>query len=87
MDGSDQRRLRELLSAKSRKLLDSIDELHELEEQKRNEDISTPRFHQLADAIDTGDVSINDVASGDGRGETIHDEDERATRRSKTRPG
>jgi len=101
MDGSEQQRLREQLSAKSRKLLDSIDELHALERQKRDEDISTPRFHQLADtivrkaravfrttaieetlgdAIDTGNVSINDVASDDGGGETTRDEDPGATR-------
>ena len=48
-----QQKLRERLSATSRKFLDSIDELHDLEERKRNEDVSTPAFHELADEIVT----------------------------------
>jgi hypothetical protein len=32
-------------------LLERIDELHDLEEQKRTEPISTPAFHDLADTI------------------------------------
>lgn len=51
MAKADQRRRRERLSEESRRLLDRIDELHQLEERKRDEKISTPAFHQLADTI------------------------------------
>jgi hypothetical protein len=50
-DSNNQQRLRARLSNESKKLLETIDEMHELEEQKRQEDISTPRFHELADTI------------------------------------
>jgi hypothetical protein len=84
MDKADQRRRRERLSAESRRLLAQIDELHRLEERKRDERISTPAFHRLADTIkakaaqvfrmttleerlgdriDTGEVTLNDVAA------------------------
>ena len=51
MATADQRRRRERLSEESRRLLDRIDELHRLEERKRDEKISTPGFHRLADTI------------------------------------
>ena len=50
-DTDRQQRLRERLSAESRRLLDTIDEMHELEELKRAEDVSTPAFHSLAEEI------------------------------------
>jgi hypothetical protein len=92
-----QQALRERLSARSKKFLDSIDELHDLEERKRNERISTPEFHKLADtivdrsrevfrlttlqenlgeAIDTSDVSLNDVNPGDSHEHASPDERE-----------
>jgi uncharacterized protein with von Willebrand factor type A (vWA) domain len=46
-----QKALRKRLSATSRKFLESIDELRDLEERKRNELISTPAFHELAEKI------------------------------------
>jgi hypothetical protein len=51
MTNADQHRLRERLNEESQKLLETIDDLHALEEQKRDEDISTPPFHRLADTI------------------------------------
>ncbi len=52
MNSTDrQSRLRANLSAESKRLLDTIDEMHELEELKRAEPISTPAFHRLADEV------------------------------------
>jgi hypothetical protein len=82
----DQSRLRARLSDESRILLERIDELHELEKEKRTKPISTAAFHDLADTIkakardifrittvqervgdriETGTVTLNDVAAAD----------------------
>jgi len=50
-DESAQSPLRARLSAESKRLLDGIDELHALEKRKRQVDISTPAFHDLAGRI------------------------------------
>lgn len=39
------------LSRESDKLLTAIHDLHDMESEKRTVDISTPRFHELADRI------------------------------------
>lgn len=96
-----QHKLRERLSATSKKFLDSIDELHELEGQKRNAAISTPEFHELAgritdktrevfrlttlqetlgDAIETGEVTINDENGDERHRDAVDDERETAGR-------
>jgi len=50
-DESAQSSRRARLSAESKRLLDGINELHALEKRKRQVDISTPAFHELATAI------------------------------------
>jgi hypothetical protein len=47
----DQAERRERLSAESKRLLDAVDEVHALEAEKREHDISTPGFHRLAEQI------------------------------------
>lgn len=47
----DQRARRERLSGESQRLLTAIDEIHDLESSKREEFISTPAFHALADQV------------------------------------
>lgn len=49
--GNTQRQRRERLSGESQRLLKAIDEIHDLESSKRNELISTPPFHALADLV------------------------------------
>ncbi|HET7703766.1 MAG TPA: hypothetical protein VFK35_10220 [Candidatus Limnocylindrales bacterium] len=39
------------LADRSNRLLDAVDELRDLEQQKRRETISTPPFHHLADDV------------------------------------
>lgn len=39
------------LAQRSDRMLDAIEDLHRLESEKRREDISTPPFHRLAEAI------------------------------------
>ena len=39
------------LSRESDKLMTAIHEIHDMESEKRTVDISTPHFHELADAI------------------------------------
>ncbi|MDQ3128772.1 MAG: hypothetical protein M3Q66_10030 [Chloroflexota bacterium] len=51
MSGNTQRERRERLSGESQRLLTAIDEIHELESSKRDQDISTPPFHALADEV------------------------------------
>ena len=46
-----QRARREKLSGESQRLLTAIDEIHDLETSKRDQDISTPPFHALADQV------------------------------------
>lgn len=49
--GDTQRERRERLSGESQRLLTAIDEIHDLESSKRDEFISTPPFHALADLV------------------------------------
>ena len=39
------------LARDSERLLGQVEDLHRLESQKRQEPISSPRFHELADAV------------------------------------
>jgi hypothetical protein len=41
----------EELAKDSERLLGQVEDLHRLESQKRQEPISSPRFHELADAV------------------------------------
>lgn len=52
-DESAQDNMRRRLDAESKRLIQSVDELRALEQKKREEPISTPGFHELADAIVT----------------------------------
>jgi hypothetical protein len=47
----DQRPRRQRLAQDSEYLLHAIDEIHDLEAEKRTQDISTPKFHELAERI------------------------------------
>ncbi|MBA2718750.1 MAG: hypothetical protein H0U52_05795 [Chloroflexi bacterium] len=48
---ADQLARRERLSGESQRLLTAIDEIHDLESSKRDEDVSTPPFHELAEQV------------------------------------
>lgn len=44
-------------------LMASLNELKDLEAQKREQDISTPRFHRLADVVEEQARKVFDIAS------------------------
>jgi hypothetical protein len=50
------------LARRSDELLEAIDDLHRLEELKRNEKISTPAFHRLAEDITAKSRQVFDIA-------------------------
>ena len=51
------------LSDNSKLLLDAIDDLHALEQTKRDALVSTPPFHQLAEEIQRRSRGVFDMAS------------------------
>ena len=73
------------LSGESARILEAIDELHDMEVEKRQRPISTPEFHRLAEAItdksrDVFRIAIDQEEAGNEspRGEeTIEDVDRR----------
>ena len=67
----EQRRLGE----DSERLLDALDELRSLEQEKRREPISTPRFHELAE-------QVTDVASEIFRDASQEEDDGNRTERT-----
>jgi hypothetical protein len=61
----------------SNEILEAVDELRAMEQQKRSEDISTPPFHELADAIKDKSREIFRIADEQRQlGETIPTTDE-----------
>jgi len=51
-DGSDQvHATKHKLGDRSNQILQAVEDLRSMEQEKRGEDISTPPFHELADAI------------------------------------
>jgi hypothetical protein len=60
-DSQEARRGR--LSDSSKNLLEAIDDLHALEQSKRDEVISTPAFHELADEIQRKSRGVFAMAS------------------------
>lgn len=50
------------LTKRSNKLLDALRHLRETEKQKRNEPISSPKFHALADEVDKTSRQIFSIA-------------------------
>jgi hypothetical protein len=50
--------LRDELDEESKRLLRSVDEIRRLEKQKREEPMSTPRFHELANAVESASKAV-----------------------------
>lgn len=59
MEGDQERQLRE----DSDQLMSSLRELKDLEADKRDEEISTPRFHELAERVEQQARKVFDVAT------------------------
>jgi hypothetical protein len=61
--------LRDELDEDSKRLLRSVDEIRRLEKEKRTVPMSTPRFHELAKAVESASKDVFDqsrVESRDG---------------------
>ena len=50
------------VGADSEELLRALEELKQLESEKRNEDTSTPRFHELADRVEQQARTVMEIA-------------------------
>ena len=61
---SDQRQVRQL-RVDSDALIDGLDKMKRLEQQKRQEDVSTPAFHRLAGAVERQARHVHELAVGE----------------------